>query len=64
MTVKRNKIDLLSAFQPRQKAIVSSLVTASAQANLAAGDVIGFTFFIGYMAMFAATVFFFFERLF
>ncbi|MEL6843726.1 MAG: bacteriorhodopsin-like [Bacteroidota bacterium] len=31
-------------------------------ANLAAGDVIGFTFFIGYMAMFAATVFFFFER--
>lgn len=30
--------------------------------NLAAGDVIGFTFFIGYMAMFAATVFFFFER--
>lgn len=31
-------------------------------ADLAAGDVIGFTFFIGYMAMFAATVFFFFER--
>lgn len=26
------------------------------------GDYIGFTFFIGYMAMFAATVFFFFER--
>lgn len=29
---------------------------------LSAGDYIGFTFFIGYMAMFAATVFFFFER--
>lgn len=30
--------------------------------NLGAGDYVGFTFFIGYMAMFAATVFFFFER--
>jgi bacteriorhodopsin len=30
--------------------------------TLASGDVVGFTFFIGYMAMFAATVFFFFER--
>ena len=27
--------------------------------DLAAGDLIGFIFFIGYMAMFAATVFFF-----
>ena len=25
-------------------------------------DYVGFTFFIGYMAMFAASVFFFFER--
>ncbi len=31
-------------------------------ANLAQNDYIGFTFFIGYMAMFAASVFFFFER--
>jgi sensory rhodopsin len=31
-------------------------------ANLAANDYIGFTFFIGYMAMFAASVFFFMER--
>jgi sensory rhodopsin len=30
--------------------------------TLSPGDYIGFTFFIGYMAMFAATVFFFFER--
>ncbi len=30
--------------------------------NLAANDYVGFTFFIGYMAMFAASVFFFFER--
>ena len=29
--------------------------------NLEAGDVIGFTFFTGYMSMFAASVFFFFE---
>ncbi|MEM6343332.1 MAG: bacteriorhodopsin-like [Bacteroidota bacterium] len=36
--------------------------TTLLDAELAAGDVIGFTFFIGYMAMFAATVFFFFER--
>jgi bacteriorhodopsin len=31
-------------------------------APLAANDFVGFTFFIGYMAMFAASVFFFFER--
>jgi sensory rhodopsin len=31
-------------------------------ANLASGDYVGFTFFIGTMAMFAASVFFFFER--
>lgn len=31
-------------------------------ANLAQNDYVGFTFFIGYMAMFAASVFFFFER--
>ena len=30
--------------------------------QLQAGDVIGFTFFTGYMSMFAASVFFFFER--
>lgn len=30
--------------------------------NLPANDYVGFTFFIGYMAMFAASVFFFFER--
>lgn len=30
--------------------------------NLAPNDYVGFTFFIGYMAMFAASVFFFFER--
>jgi bacteriorhodopsin len=30
--------------------------------TLAPGDAVGFTFFIGYMSMFAATVFFFFER--
>jgi sensory rhodopsin len=30
--------------------------------GLAANDYVGFTFFIGYMAMFAASVFFFFER--
>ena len=29
--------------------------------NLEAGDVVGFTFFTGYMSMFAASVFFFFE---
>jgi sensory rhodopsin len=31
-------------------------------ANLQAGDYVGFTFFIGTMAMFAASIFFFFER--
>ncbi len=31
-------------------------------ATLAANDYVGFTFFIGYMAMFAASVFFFMER--
>ncbi len=31
-------------------------------AGLGANDYVGFTFFIGYMAMFAASVFFFFER--
>ena len=30
--------------------------------QLQAGDVVGFTFFTGYMSMFAASVFFFFER--
>ncbi len=30
--------------------------------QLEAGDLVGFTFFTGYMSMFAATVFFFFER--
>ncbi|MGB3617375.1 MAG: bacteriorhodopsin-like [Catalinimonas sp.] len=33
-----------------------------AVATLRAGDVVGFTFFIGFMAMLAASVFFFFER--
>ncbi len=31
-------------------------------ATLQAGDYVGFTFFIGFMAMFAASIFFFFER--
>ena len=31
-------------------------------ADLQAGDVVGFTFFTGYMSMFAASVFFFMER--
>ncbi len=31
-------------------------------ATLAKGDAVGFTFFTGYMSMFAASVFFFFER--
>jgi len=37
---------------------ISSLLAS----NLEAGDVVGFTFFTGYMSMFAASVFFFFER--
>jgi undecaprenyl pyrophosphate phosphatase UppP len=32
------------------------------EVGLQQNDYIGFTFFIGYMAMFAASVFFFFER--
>ncbi len=38
---------------------ISSLLVA----KLEAGDAVGFTFFSGYMAMFAASVFFFFEML-
>ncbi len=37
---------------------ISSLLAS----NLEAGDYVGFTFFTGYMSMFAASVFFFFER--
>jgi len=37
-------------------------ISLLATGTLEAGDYIGFTFFIGYMAMFAATIFFFFER--
>ena len=37
-------------------------VFLSAFKELAPNDYVGFTFFIGYMAMFAASVFFFFER--
>lgn len=39
-----------------------SLSTFSLAGSLASNDYVGFTFFIGYMAMFAASVFFFFER--
>ena len=39
-----------------------SLVKSMLVDNLAAGDYIGFTFFTGYMSMFAASVFFFLER--
>lgn len=38
------------------------LATFSLAGSLMANDYVGFTFFIGYMAMFAASVFFFFER--
>jgi len=38
------------------------LLTAVPVGELRPGDVIGFTFFTGYMAMFAASVFFFLER--
>jgi bacteriorhodopsin len=38
------------------------LGTALGTGALAQNDYVGFTFFIGYMAMFAASVFFFFER--
>lgn len=41
---------------------LGSSTAFAAGGNLAAGDYIGFTFFTGYMAMFAASVFFFFER--
>ncbi|MBC7922459.1 MAG: bacteriorhodopsin [Ferruginibacter sp.] len=40
----------------------SQLSTLLLAAELRPGDVVGFTFFTGYMAMFAASVFFFFER--
>ena len=39
----------------------SSLLSFLSVVQLQSGDVIGFTFFTGYMAMFAASVFFFFE---
>jgi len=39
-----------------------NLLTNLLVVELQSGDVIGFTFFTGYMAMFAASVFFFFER--
>ncbi len=39
-----------------------NLLTNLLVVELESGDVIGFTFFTGYMAMFAASVFFFFER--
>ena len=38
------------------------LETTTAFTKMAANDYVGFTFFIGYMAMAAASVFFFFER--
>ncbi len=43
-------------------ALLGSSTALASDGTLAAGDYIGFTFFIGYMAMFAASVFFFFER--
>ena len=39
-----------------------NMILAAGQATLAEGDYVGFTFFIGSMAMAAATVFFFMER--
>ncbi|MEM6628652.1 MAG: bacteriorhodopsin-like [Bacteroidota bacterium] len=39
-----------------------NLLSLLSVVQLKSGDVIGFTFFTGYMAMFAASVFFFFER--
>jgi len=39
-----------------------TLATFSLAGSLMANDYVGFTFFIGYMAMFAASVFFFFEK--
>lgn len=39
-----------------------NLVASMLVAELKAGDAVGFTFFTGYMSMFAATVFFFLER--
>lgn len=41
---------------------MDSLFQPLLAATLQAGDVVGFTFFTGYMAMFAATAFFLFER--
>ena len=38
------------------------MINSLLNVTLAPGDAIGFTFFIGYMSMFAATVFFFLER--
>ncbi|RMG69576.1 MAG: rhodopsin [Bacteroidetes bacterium] len=40
----------------------STLLSTLLSGQLNAGDVVGFTFFTGYMSMFAASVFFFFER--
>ena len=39
-----------------------NLITSMLVTQLEAGDPVGFTFFTGYMSMFAASVFFFFER--
>ena len=39
-----------------------NLISSMLVEQLRAGDAIGFTFFTGYMSMFAASVFFFFER--
>ena len=41
-------------------ALLGTSTALASDGKLAAGDYIGFTFFIGYMAMFAASVFFFF----
>ena len=75
--LKLNKFHQHSVFQKSQtadKQIVGqlsnlvvmetlNLPTLLLQAGeLRPGDVVGFTFFTGYMAMFAASVFFFFER--
>lgn len=50
---------LTSISNPMENLQVVALLVAG---ELRAGDVVGFTFFTGYMAMFAASVFFFLER--
>lgn len=53
---------VFSTFNKTINIMSISLATFNLAGSLAANDYVGFTFFIGYMAMFAASVFFFFER--